>query len=218
MRHRRADILPDLCFAHKDADGAVLGDVHERPDLRRRAAVGRRRVFAKSRVGDVGVGIGHKQAFVEDVRRLRQGGWQRRCKRKLRPGVSLQPGSSLLYRVHNARMGAAAAEIVLQRVPDCGLVRIRGRRQQRHRRHDHTGGAIATLEGTGFEKGGLHRVQPPGAGQAFDGGDRFPGQIGGEHAACLNWVAVDEHGAGATFAVAAAVLRSGQRQLLAQHV
>ena len=55
-------------------------------------------------------------------------------------------------------MGAATAEIVLQRMDDRTIRRAVVFCQQRDRRHDHAGRAIAALQRADIQKGGLEEI------------------------------------------------------------
>ena len=85
-------------------------------------------------------------------------------------------------------------------------------------RADLSGGAVAALQRVLLDERLLHQVQFVVGGQAFDGGDLPPLDRDGEHQAGVHPPAVDQHGAGATLAVVAALLAAGQPQVIAQGV
>ncbi len=64
----------------------------------------------------------------------------------------------------------------------------------------------------------LKRVKPPVVGQPFDGLDLASVGLHGEHQAGGHQPPVDDHGAGAAVAGAAALLAAGKAQLPAHHV
>ena len=80
------------------------------------------------------------------------------------------------------------------------------------------GRAVAALERVPVQERLLHRVQPVRAGQSLDGGDLGAVQRDGEREAAQRAAAVDQHGAGTALPVVAALLRSGQAQVLTQRV
>ena len=88
-------------------------------------------------------------------------------------------------------------------------------RQEGDRAHDHAGRAVAALERTGLDEGPLDGMQPTVAGQPFDRRDDMAGGVGDARLAGLDRL-VEEDGARAAFALAAAELGAGQAQLLAQ--
>src|SRR5579884_4201965 len=107
-------------------------------------------------------------------------------------------------------VSATAADIALQRPADLFVVRMRVIPQQSDGRNDHSGGAVAALQGVGVDKRLLNGVQTAGVFEAFDGGYALAGRCfgGGQARAPCN--AVDQHGACATLAFAASVLRASE--------
>src|SRR5881396_1892014 len=81
--------------------------------------------------------------------------------------------------------------------------------------HDHSGLAIAALRDLVVEPGLLHLVQHAAVGEAFDRGDLLPLGGGDGHDAGAHRRAVDVHGARPALGDAAAVLRAGEADLLA---
>ena len=107
-----------------------------------------------------------------------------------------------MQRVVDRPIAGAAAEVALQRVRQIGLLRV----GQRHRRHDHAGGAEAALEGLRIVKRLLHRMQFAVRGQPLDRGDLATFASERRHQTGMEGLAVDMHGAGAAIAGVAALL------------
>ena len=82
--------------------------------------------------------------------------------------------------------------------------------------HDHAGGAEAALEGVLVEEGLLHGSELAMLLEAFDGCDLCAASLRDEGLAGANGFAVEENGAGAAHALAAAVLGSGEIQIVAK--
>src|SRR6185437_16667488 len=74
-----------------------------------------------------------------------------------------------VYRLAHAKVSAAAAEI-RHRGIDVRIGRVRLRRQQRGRRHDHAGLAVTALRDFVLDPRFLHAMQA-GRGKPFDGHD-----------------------------------------------
>ena len=84
--------------------------------------------------------------------------------------------------------------------------------------HDLPGRAVAALEGVALDEGGLQRMKLLALRQAFDGRDLASLHESGERKARFHALAVHQHRAGAALAEAAAFLRAGEMQVLAQSV
>jgi hypothetical protein len=118
LRHPLGDlgahVLADFGLAHVDADGAVLGDVDEWPDVRQRTGVRRRGGVAKFGGGYVRVGIGDEQ--VPPRKFLGPAATAAPC---LAPGQMAgvapvcSPVRGLLNRRHDARVGARYGQQVV---------------------------------------------------------------------------------------------------------
>ena len=80
-----------------------------------------------------------------------------------------------LHRADDAVVDAAAAEMRIERGDDVGAARLRIASQQRRRRDQDAGEAIAALAGLLVEERLLQRMQRAVARQPFDGGDGFAG-------------------------------------------
>ncbi len=90
--------------------------------------------------------------------------------------------------------------------------------EQRDGRHDLAGSAVAALVGVLLEKGRLHRVQPSGRAEPFDGDDLVAALHRCQRQAGVRAPAVDVDGAGAALAVVAALLGPGEMERLAQAI
>src|SRR6185295_17549758 len=113
-------------------------------------------------------------------------------------------------------VGAAAAEVGHRRVDVC-VGRLAVFRQQRCRRHELPGLAVAALRHIQFRPGFLHRVACV-ARQAFDGRDPVAGfDVADRDRARAHQLPVQVHRAGAALGHAAAVFGSGQSDLLPDH-
>src|SRR6266568_1332568 len=121
-----------------------------------------------------------------------------------------------LDRAHDARIGAAAADIGAHVVLDLRARRARVRREQRRGAHELARLAVAALRHALGEPRALQRVHAVGR-EALDGGDRFALHARHGHEAREHPLAVDMHHAGAALARAAAEFGAGELQLLAQH-
>ena len=89
--------------------------------------------------------------------------------------------------------------------------------QQRHGLKNHARRAVAALHGALVEERLLHGVQLPARGEAFDGDDLAALRRAHRRHAGEDRLVVEKHGAGAALAFAAAVFRSRQPQVFAQH-
>src|SRR5262245_8487365 len=110
--------------------------------------------------------------------------------------------------------GAAAAD-VRDRGVDIRVGRLRLLREQRRHRHDHSRLAVAALRHVVPDPGFLHLGQLAALREAFDGGDLLAHRRADRERARTHRRAVDVHGAGAALRDAAAVLGSGEADLLA---
>ena len=88
--------------------------------------------------------------------------------------------------------------------------------EQRDRAHDHAGLAVAALRHLLGDPGFLQRMTAIGR-KALDRDDGAADPLGHVHLAGAFGLAVEQHGAGAAFLDAAAVLGSGQAEGVAQH-
>ena len=183
-----------------------------RPGRRRRPAAGGSRA---GRLEPVGEPLGARIARARSLprRRARAHG--------LRPTPDSPASGRRLRRGpadgrDDPRVGAAAAHVAVHRAGDLRLAGIGRSPQQRHARHDHARRAVAALHRVDLEERLLDGVQPAVLLEPFDGGDRLAGRRGRGRDAGAGGPAVDQHGAGAALALAAAVLGAGQVELVAQ--
>ena len=114
------------------------------------------------------------------------------------------------------RVRAAAADVARERADDVLGARLRVRLQERDAGDDHPGRAVAALEGLGLEKRVLHRMEPAVLGEAFDRHDLLARRLGDRRLAGGRRLAVEQDHAGAALPLAAAVLRAGQVQAVAE--
>src|SRR4029453_8294073 len=98
-----------------------------------------------------------------------------------------------------------------------GLARVGRAREQRGAGDDHPRRAIAALQGLVVQEGLLQRMELPPLLQALHRGDRLAGQRRRLEEARARGLAVEEDGAGAALALAAAVFGPGEVEVLAQH-
>ena len=133
-------------------------------------------------------------SFLRPCRRSQPGEWPRRYAGRSRSGRCCLPSRATIS--GSRRMG-----ILLQ---------------QADARHDHSRDAVTALHGAGFEKGFLQRMQPAVLLQAFDGRNLFACDRTHLVYAGPRWLPVDQHCAGAALALATAVFRSGQIEVIAQ--
>ena len=115
-------------------------------------------------------------------------------------------------------MRAAAAQVAFQRVADFGVGRIRICIEQRFRRHQDAAGAIAALRGLFVDECTLQRMQRGIRAQRLHRGDLLANHGRHRHVTRLHSLAVDDHGACAALAQAAAVTRADQAEVIAQGV
>src|SRR3982074_848703 len=90
--------------------------------------------------------------------------------------------------------------------------------QQRDRRANLTGGAIPTLQSIMANKCGLHWVQIAVFFQTLDGRYLVARMHHGERQTAVDALSIDDHRAGATLSLAAALLRTGQPEMLTQRI
>ncbi len=115
-------------------------------------------------------------------------------------------------------MRAAAAQIRLHVGADLLLRSDRVVVEQRLRPHHHAGDAVAALRRLLVEKGLLHRARLAAGAEALDRRDRAAVERGDRRQAGEHRLAVDDDGAGAALAEAAAELGAVQLEIVAQHV
>ena len=107
-------------------------------------------------------------------------------------------------------VAAAPADLAGQRLVDRGVARPRIAIQQGGGYEDHAGGAVAALRGRLLAERPLDRIQLAAGSEALDRRDRLSGRRLDRPLAGPDWLAVEQHGARAARALAAARLRPGQ--------
>ena len=115
-------------------------------------------------------------------------------------------------------MRAAAAQIIAQRFQHLVLGRVWRALQQRLGRDDHAVEAIAALRGLLVDEGLLHGIGVLARAEAFERHNVAAGAALDRDHAGARRDAVDQHGAGAAFAEPAAIFRSVQFEIVAQHI
>src|SRR5437016_1811665 len=129
----------------------------------------------------------------------------------------VQPARGFLDRFENLLIPGAAAKVArdgfLRSFPigHCFVV------EERFRRHQDPGGAVAALRGAEVGESCLQGMQLRAAAEAFDRFHRAGLALGGQHQAGKLRHAVDQHRAGAALAQLAAVLGAGEAEVLAQY-
>ena len=163
--------------------------------------------------GDAVSNDGH--AVADGQRFGRQHLFIRHQKRRGRVARAVEVG---LRGLLDLRVARAAAEIAGHGGVDL-LARGMGVAvEQRLGRHDHSGRAVAALDGAGVDKRLLQRVRLVGGADALDGLDCAAVRLDGEHTARVDRAPVHDDRAGAAFAKVTALLRARQVRALAQHV
>ena len=121
--------------------------------------------------------------------------------------------------VEDLGVAGAPAQVADQRVPDLLAGRAAGPADQVERGQDHAGGAEAALRGAAAQEALLQRVHGlAGAHQPAQRGHLAARGLHGQGQAAVHRLAVQQHGAGAADALAAAVADVGQAELVVQHV
>ena len=123
-----------------------------------------------------------------------------------------------LDRSHDPAVSATAADVAAQGVGDVLVAGVGVALEQRQRRHDHAGRAIAALHGVGVQKGLLQGVQAAVLLEAFDGLYLLVRRDTDLRDAGARRLAVQQYRAGPALAFAAAVLAARQIQVVAQHL
>src|SRR5215510_563451 len=122
----------------------------------------------------------------------------------------------LANRGDDSRIRAAAANIAFHESRDFYVIGVRILAQQREAGDDHSGSAIAALQGVSFEERLLKRVQAAILLKPLDGGYRFPGDGLDRGYTRASRLPIDQHRARAALSLAAAVLAAGQVKIIAQ--
>jgi len=125
--------------------------------------------------------------------------------------TDLGPFTNLLDRRDDIGIGSAAADVAAHQFLDRRVIRTAGFLEQRNRRHDLTGRAVATLVTVAGNECRLHGMQCAGRAQAFNRGDLFPVVHQGQAKAGVNAPAIHMHRARAALPVIATLLGAGER-------
>ena|SRR5215472_3739417 len=114
-------------------------------------------------------------------------------------------------------MRSAAANVPLQKLFDFGSCWVEIRLQKADAAHNHSGGAVSALEGTGVNKRLLHRMELAVALETLDGRNRLSDSGAHRNLARTTWSARDQDRACSTLAFTATILGAGQSDLVAQY-
>ena len=123
--------------------------------------------------------------------------------------------------VNDVGIGATATNIAAHRLPDIvggSLTTAIGLFQQRGRRHDLAGCAIAALEGIAFDEGGLNGMQNIAGSQTLDRCDLFVLMHDGKRQAGIDPHAVHVNRARTALPVITSLLRARQMKLLPKSI
>src|SRR5580704_10127336 len=123
-----------------------------------------------------------------------------------------------LHRRDDLRIGGAATEVAGEPVLDRVVVRIGMAVEQLLGHEDEPGRAEAALERALLDEGLLHRIEAAVRVERLDRRHLGAVREGGEIETARHRGAVDEHGAAAAQALAAALARAVERELVAQHL
>src|SRR5439155_25698492 len=104
----------------------------------------------------------------------------------------------------DARVGSAAADVLVHRLHDGFFCRMSVRRQKSDGSHDHARRTVAALHRLVSEEGPLKWMQLPVFVERLDCSNRFALQKSRARLARLHRLLVDEHGTGAAMSFAAA--------------
>src|SRR5438552_6278352 len=121
-------------------------------------------------------------------------------------------------RLKNLHVPRTTTEISRETVANVCLARLRIFLEQTNGGHHHSRRANAALCPAAFDESLLHRVQLVTSRDSFDRLDLCAFNLRDRHQATINNLAINHDRASATFAFAATFFRSGQLQLLAQHI
>src|SRR5438093_724755 len=146
-------------------------------------------------------------------------GWPttvKRCPSSVTHGLFFHSFRGQLDRFEDLQIAGAAAEVARGRFRDLLPRGPPALPQQRGRREQEAGDAVAALGRAQLGEGLLQRMQRGPVGKAFDGRDLATLAFHGQGEAREDRPAVHEDGAGAALPQLAAVLGPGQAELLAQ--
>src|SRR6185437_11924121 len=134
-------------------------------------------------------------------------------------GRAPPPGREMrLDRAHDELITGAPAEDPGQFVADLSTRRLPFARRERCGRHEEARRAEAALQRMVLLEAFLQRAESLAGSEGFDGLDPPPVQLGGQHQARLDRLAVHEHRAHAAYALFAADVSAGQPEAVAKKV
>src|SRR5262249_40510635 len=131
----------------------------------------------------------------------------RSCRRLRGAGARNRPDDSIV--------GAAAAEVTVERRSDLSPARVWLASNERRRRNQDAGEAVAALSGVLVEEGVPQRLEH--VAEALDGSHHSAGEARDLARARIGRLAVDQHHAGAALLGAAAETAAAQAKLVTQH-
>ena len=117
----------------------------------------------------------------------------------------------------DAWVSAAATDVAVQSLLNFGLSGVGVLLQKGDAAHDHAGSAVGTLKSFGVEEGLLTWMVAAGFFEDFDSGDGFSCGSGNGSYARTTRRAIEQNGAGAALAFAAAVLGAGEAEMVAEN-
>src|SRR3990170_4934600 len=139
-----------------------------------------------------------------------------------RGGVGAAPYRGQLDGLDDLRVARAAAEVAGDRLADGLLARVGAGGEERRGGQEHPGRAGAARRPARLEEGRLEGGEDgalrAGRGQPLDRAHRVAVRLAEGDEAADHRLAVEQHRAGAAFALATALLRAAQAEVLAQHV
>jgi len=122
------------------------------------------------------------------------------------------------YCSNDASISRAPTKVSGQAFDDLGVTRIRFVKQQSGASHHKAGRAVAALRSAKFGHRFLQQVRCFRVAQPFDGGNTAALYLGSRQEAGIDRDAVQPHGTGAAFPLAAARLCAGQPQAVAENI
>src|SRR5882724_7053005 len=128
----------------------------------------------------------------------------------------MKRGGTFLNGGDDAAIGAAAADDAVHGADDFVVGRVALFLEEGKSGHDHAGGAVGALHGAGVEEGLLEGVEAALLFEALDGGDFSPPDSADGGAAGTDREAIEQDGAGAALAFAAAVFGAGEAEVVAK--
>jgi hypothetical protein len=122
------------------------------------------------------------------------------------------------YRLEDARIAGAAADVAREAFADLSVRRIRVSVEEFQRGHDHARSADAALGGSVSDEGLLDVVESGSFGDAFDGLNAGALDLQDRDETTVHEPSVEHDGTGAALPFPAAFLGSGEAQVLAENI